>query len=177
MPAATTTRRRRPSSSPSRSTWRASRCRPGASSPCANSPPGTTASGWRRSTGGALQAGDFVEALEPFPEALVPKRRKQRAYLSSILAKNEVNREGPYNRKLFYRIRRGHYILNPQLRIRVGGEWQGIYELLDLERIGYPHVEERNAFYNLNEAIEFRLTRFRKQIRELAAGQGPDAAQ
>ena len=43
--------------------------------------------------------------LHHFPDALVPARRKQRAYISSILAKNEVHRDDPYNRKLFRRLK------------------------------------------------------------------------
>jgi len=34
--------------------------------------------------------------LRHFPDALVPARRKQRAYISSILAKNEVHRDDKY---------------------------------------------------------------------------------
>ena len=82
-----------------------------------------------------LSAVDFAMVLEHFPESVVPARRKQRAYLSSILSKNEVSKEDPYNRKLFLRVRHGQYLINPQLALRVEGEWCRIYELLSPDRL------------------------------------------
>ena len=82
-----------------------------------------------------LSAGDFADVLAHFPESVVPARRKKRAYISSILSKNEVSREGPYNRKLFLRINHGQYLLNPRLALRVEGDWRRIYELLAVDRL------------------------------------------
>ncbi|MDZ7754670.1 MAG: ankyrin repeat domain-containing protein [Gammaproteobacteria bacterium] len=83
-----------------------------------------------------LTAVDFEEVLADFHDSVVPQRRKRRPYISSILAKNEVNREGPYNRKLFRRVRRGSYVLNPGLALRIEGRWQRIYQVLSPERLG-----------------------------------------
>lgn len=47
--------------------------------------------------------------------AYVAERRKQRAYLSSILSKNEIDKDDKHNCKLFYRIKHGSYIFNPRL--------------------------------------------------------------
>ncbi|OYV75730.1 MAG: hypothetical protein B7Z66_11575 [Chromatiales bacterium 21-64-14] len=118
--------------------------------------------------GGAFQAGDFAAVLEHFPDSLVPERRKRRAYLSGILSKNEVRRQGPYNRKLFFRLRQGYYILNPTLRLRVDGEWRALHELLDPERIGYPYLEAAALDYDVNAAIERGLDAFRRQLRVIA---------
>lgn len=85
----------------------------------------------------AFETADFVHALEYFPEQVIPERRKRRAYLSSILAKNEVHRPHPYNRFLFVRVRLGHYILNPLMEVDVHGEWVNVYDLIgisDLEK-------------------------------------------
>ncbi|MDM8560274.1 UvrD-helicase domain-containing protein [Candidatus Parabeggiatoa sp. HSG14] len=71
-----------------------------------------------------LTSGDFVAVLENFPEHIMPKRRKKRTYISSILSKNEINRDDRYNRKLFLRVKRGCYIINPELSIRIEGTWQ-----------------------------------------------------
>jgi hypothetical protein len=38
--------------------------------------------------------------------------------------KNEVHRDDPYNRKLFRRLKHGHYIINPQLAVWVEGAWR-----------------------------------------------------
>ncbi|KOR31086.1 hypothetical protein TI04_02630 [Achromatium sp. WMS2] len=68
----------------------------------------------------------------------VPKRRKKRSYISSILSKNEVFRDGPYNRQLFLRISRVKYIINPKVAVRIAGEWHNIYDLLLAQRLGIP---------------------------------------
>ena len=66
---------------------------------------------------------------------LTPSRRKRRSYISSILAKNEINRENIYNRKLFLRVQRGCYILNLDLQIKVAKQWINVYEILNLESV------------------------------------------
>ena len=82
-----------------------------------------------------LTAVDFADVLNHFPESVVPARRKKRAYISSILSKNEVSRQDPYNRKLFLRVRHGQYLINPRLALRVEGDWCRIYELLSPDRL------------------------------------------
>ncbi len=89
----------------------------------------------RHSQSLAFVVNDFLKPLLYFPERIISERRKRRAYLSSILSKNETHREGPYNRKLFLRIKLGHYILNPGLKVRVGEGWANLYQLLNLECI------------------------------------------
>lgn len=88
-----------------------------------------------------LSARDFAEVLAHFPESVIPDRRKKRTYISSILSKNEVSRNDPYNRRLFKRVRHGQYVINPQLEIRVEGNWRRIYELLSVERLAGQWVE------------------------------------
>lgn len=83
----------------------------------------------------AFKTDDFLEPLAHFPEIIMSERYKRRAYLSSILAKNEINRQDIYNKKLFLRVKHGHYILNPDLLLKLGDEWVNIYKLLDLELI------------------------------------------
>jgi hypothetical protein len=83
-----------------------------------------------------MSAADIEHILTHFPESIVPARRKKRQYISSILAKNEIDRDDPYNRKLFLRWRRGEYTINPRLALRVEGEWRRIYDVLSPERLG-----------------------------------------
>ncbi|MGH8527656.1 MAG: hypothetical protein ACREXY_26615, partial [Gammaproteobacteria bacterium] len=79
---------------------------------------------------------DFVEAIQAFPENVLPAYRKRRAYLSGVLARNEVARDYPYNRQIFVRLRQGYYALNPRLSLRVGEEWVDLYE-----HLGRPLLE------------------------------------
>ncbi len=83
----------------------------------------------------SFKADDFLEPLAHFPEIIMSERYKRRAYLSSILAKNEMNKRDIYNKKLFLRVKHGHYILNPDLLLKFEDEWINIYKLLDLESI------------------------------------------
>ena len=83
----------------------------------------------------AFETADFVHALQHFPEHVIPERRKRRSYLSSILSKNEVNRNDPYNRFVFVRVRHGRYILNPLLDIDIDGEWINVYDLIGISEL------------------------------------------
>jgi UvrD/REP helicase N-terminal domain len=122
--------------------------------------------------GGAFSSGDFVEVLHPFPDALVPARRKQRAYISSILAKNEVHRDDPYNRKLFRRLKHGHYIINPKLAVWVEGAWRPLYELLSLDALGYRRQERYEWYaFDPHERMQEQLQHFKTVVKQLQAGE------
>jgi hypothetical protein len=95
---------------------------------------------------------DFLQPLLPFPEAVMPERRKRRAYISGILAKNEIYRNAPYNRQLFLRVKRGYYVLNPQLRVKMGDDWVNIYTCLNLEALREKYTAQ------LTDPIEARPT-------------------
>ncbi len=125
---------------------------------------------------GAFTSGDFVEVLSHFPDAVVPERRKKRAYISSILSSNEVDRELRSNRKLFRRLKQGHYIINPQLSIWVEGSWRNIYDLLSLDRLGCrPEINMSFPPYFYDRA-EGQLQSFREWVNELRHGQAPQAS-
>lgn len=89
----------------------------------------------------AFESGDFVRVLERFPDSVIPQRRKKRNYISSILSKNERNRDDRYNRKLFKRNMRGHYVLNPEMSIRIEGEWINIYRLIKRTHIAFAEID------------------------------------
>ena len=122
-----------------------------------------------------LSAADFAAVLDHFPESVVPARRKKRSYLSSILSKNEVSRQGPYNRKLFLRISHGQYLINPDLALRVSGEWRRIYQLLVSERLAGERVDPlywNGQVLDMNEHREDAIAGLRRMIEALDAGKG-----
>jgi AAA domain len=122
--------------------------------------------------GGAFSSGDFVEVLRHFPAALVPVRRKQRAYISSILAKNEVDRDDKYNRKLFRRLKHGHYIINPQLAVWVEGAWRNIYDVLSLDALGYRRQDRRDWYdFDPHERMQHQLQHFKTWVTQLQEGE------
>jgi hypothetical protein len=69
-----------------------------------------------------------IESMwQHFPEAVLPAHRRQRNYLSALLARNEITRDYPYNRRLLRRLRRGLYIIQPNLSLRDPqheGQWR-----------------------------------------------------
>jgi hypothetical protein len=120
-----------------------------------------------------LEAADFADVLAHFPESVIPARRKRRQYISSILSKNEVSRDDPYNRKLFVRVRHGQYLLNPNLGLRVEGEWRRIYELLIPERLAGELVDPvrwGRYVWDPNSGRESAVRFLRDLITSLSAG-------
>lgn len=86
------------------------------------------------STSRFLQPGYHRRSVRHMPYGILPEQRKQRAYLSSILSKNEINKDDKYNQKLFYRVMRGIYVLNPGLALKVESNWINIYDLLAIDK-------------------------------------------
>jgi hypothetical protein len=78
----------------------------------------------------------MLEAWSVLPAGVLRPERNKRSHLSSVLSRNEVDRDYAYNRKLFRRIGHGWYQLNPQLKIRrrVAGveTWLPVLEALNL---------------------------------------------
>lgn len=97
---------------------------------------------WKRCNG--FETADFIHSLSVFPEAIIPAYRCKRAYISSVLARHEIHREGPANRKLFVRIRRGYYLPNPQIDIKQGEAWIPFYDLIHFPSLA---EEENNSFF------------------------------
>jgi hypothetical protein len=64
---------------------------------------------------GVFSMDDIMRFVECMPDEILPTYRKQRQYVNSILALHEIERENPYNKKLFARVKRGSYIINPVL--------------------------------------------------------------
>lgn len=78
-------------------------------------------------------------AYDPVPTTILREQRRQRAFISAVLSRNEIRRDYAYNRHLFWRQRQGWYQFNPQLavRTRAGREesWQPIFRVLNLPLI------------------------------------------
>ena len=116
-----------------------------------------------------LRAADLEEALGRLPPALVPPYRTRRAYISGVLAKNEKDRDQPYNRRLFKRTQRGFYILNPALKVRLGADWVPIYELLDPETLFCEAVVPRQ----LEAMVQRTKQTHREWCMAVIAGEDP----
>ncbi|TAK71788.1 MAG: hypothetical protein EPO19_04010 [Betaproteobacteria bacterium] len=113
---------------------------------------------WQRRGYGAFETAAILEAWKHLPANVVRPERNRRAHLSSVLSRNEVERDYAYNRALFMRAAQGWYQFNPKLlvRRRQGDEelWTPIYAALNLPLInefsredGWESVWDRIAAY------------------------------
>jgi hypothetical protein len=82
-----------------------------------------------------FQVSTFTTFYEGIAEHVLPENRRKPAYISSILSKNELNRKGSGNKKLFFRPSRGQYLPHPLMEIEVGKEWVNIYDSIDMENL------------------------------------------
>lgn len=103
---------------------------------------------------------DILEALKHLPLSIFPQCRRNRSYLTSILSTNERDSNNKYNRKLFYRLKRGIYLFNPELFIMEHGNVRtNIYfslsavHIMRLFRIKYIMDDPSNE--NVEDLIDF----------------------
>ena len=82
----------------------------------------------------AFETSAILAAWAHLPANVVRPERNKRQHLSSVLSRNEVDRDYAYNRALFKRVAQGWYQFNPALAVRHGGEgvWTPIFQALNL---------------------------------------------
>lgn len=90
-----------------------------------------------------MKAAEIPEMVASLPESITPAYRKKRAYISSLLSKNEVSGSNPYGKQLFKRQRQGWYVLNPELSVRYKEEWVNIYQLAGIDLVAAVGLDER----------------------------------
>ncbi len=121
-----------------------------------------------------FNAKDLTAAVQGLPDSVLPERRKKQSYISSVLSGNEVDRDHRYNRKLFKRIHRGHYILNPNLKLRFTVKqeetWVGIYDLLQLDDLDVHYMAEAGADQKTQKLMrEFYQQRWHGRLKEVVS--------
>ena len=93
---------------------------------------------------GLLFADIFASFFASIADNIIPDFRKKRAYISSLLAKNEVAKDDRYNKKLFLRLKNGIYILNPEIKIYTNNNWLSPLEIYGLSTfINYLKPKEQ----------------------------------
>jgi hypothetical protein len=87
----------------------------------------------------AFDTAAVLSAWEHMPANVVRPERNKRTHISSVLSRNEIDREYAYNRALFWRVAQGWYQFNPALAVRrrVAEEerWLPVYQALNLPLI------------------------------------------
>lgn len=87
----------------------------------------------------------LMRNIDAFPHAVWREDRRKRTYFNAVLARAEAHSDYQPARRLWLRMRNGHYLPNPALRLRVPGadgqeQWLPIYEVLAL-----PALERGNG--------------------------------
>lgn len=89
-----------------------------------------------------VKMADFLSTVHNYPETVLPHYRKQRAYLNQAIARNEIDGREEISKKLFLRVSRGFYVLNPELEVLIKEDWVNVYDLMGAEKVGKFDQEE-----------------------------------
>ena len=87
----------------------------------------------------SFNADSIVKMVESFPDFVFPEWRKKRTYISSVLSKNEFQKQNTSgksyteSKRLFVRVKQGLYIINPALEILTENKWVSILSLFPYE--------------------------------------------
>ncbi len=85
--------------------------------------------------GGGVKMDDFLDTVATYPTAVLPHYRKQRAYLNQAIARNEIAGKEGISKKLFLRVFRGFYVLNPELEVLLADNWVNVYTMMGVEKV------------------------------------------
>lgn len=93
----------------------------------------------RRNADSAFQTQIILDAWQHLPANVVRPERNKRQHLSSVLSRNEIDRDYAYNRSLFLRVGTGRYQFNPKLAVRrrecEEEKWIPVFSALNLPLI------------------------------------------
>ena len=133
-----------------------------------------------------VKATDITYVVQYYNENILQDFRKKNTYISSILSKNEVSGNSKYNNKIFLRLERGFYIVNPNVEIMNDGNWVNIYELSNMHPFEIQSEEDKfnianQNFYellekSLNENYDFPIavTEVKKTIKRFEKNKAVD---
>ncbi|NQV01134.1 MAG: hypothetical protein HQ542_00680 [Bacteroidia bacterium] len=103
-----------------------------------------------------IRVDDFLENIEGFPENVLPAYRKKREYWLALLAKHEIESRNPYNKRLFHRVERGVYILNPHMLIRYRDSWTPVKDIIDSQGFNLQDLQEHSMDKQRKEMEEWK---------------------
>jgi hypothetical protein len=73
-----------------------------------------------------------------------------------LLAKHEIGSNNPYNKKIFKRIERGSYLLNPVLQILRNEQWVSVSSITGNQDISEDEIIKHSFEKQKKEFEEFR---------------------
>lgn len=102
---------------------------------------------------------DILQTIQHYPESVLPYYRKQRAYLNQAVARNEIEAREDITKKLFFRVARGFYVLNPDLDILIKEDWLNIYDMMGAEKV--EKFDQAQYFQNYQEEMFKKYPQFK----------------
>ncbi len=91
-----------------------------------------------------LEVTDLETFFRAFPDSIIPAHRKTRRYLNALLARHTDSPRRAYYQSLWFRVRHGHYLLNPSLELEVSpGDWQSVMARLPAQLFHPEFVHSR----------------------------------
>jgi len=113
-----------------------------------------------------LLVDDLLSHIREFPESVLLAYRKKREYWLALLAKHETGSNNPYNKKLFYRVQRGAYILNSSMQIRFVDTWMPVHEIINSQGISLNDIMTHSV-EKQQKKIEESKRRWEKEQKKL----------
>ncbi len=114
---------------------------------------------------------DIIDSLQNFSEAVIPRYRKKREYLLSLFAKHEVDSNNQYNKKIFKRIARGNYILNPEMQILYNDQWVSVRSITGSQDVSEEEIIQHSLEKQKKEWEEYLIKyEIQKKKRERRSG-------
>ncbi|HOC87847.1 MAG TPA: UvrD-helicase domain-containing protein [Bacteroidales bacterium] len=103
-----------------------------------------------------VKVDDLIENMQHFSDAVLPPHRKKRQYLLSLLAKHEIDSANPYNKKIFKRISRGNYQLNPGLSVLIDEQWISVADIFNSRDLSEVEIREHARQREVKEMEAYR---------------------
>lgn len=91
-----------------------------------------------------ITTADILINIQHISETLLPEFRKRREYLSSMLSKHEIDSTNLYNKKIFKRVQRGHYLLNPDMKLWSNGQWITVNDFFEKQDISIADIKNQS---------------------------------
>lgn len=102
-----------------------------------------------------VKVDDLMGNIQLFSGAVMPAYRKKREYLLSLFAKHEVDSKNQYNKKIFKRISRGYYLLNPELKILYNEQWISMTDIFASHDLSEDEIRDQAWKKAVKEAEEY----------------------
>ncbi|MEE9351472.1 MAG: AAA family ATPase [Thiotrichaceae bacterium] len=97
---------------------------------------------------GAYSANNIVQAIEHWPQGLLPKELHDSVYINKVLSNNQVPQDLHLatNLPLFIQVSPDNYLLNPDIKLQAEGEWLYVYDILYFDDLAIGYQDSQTEF-------------------------------